>query len=300
MPRPLRVGVQLPEVERQVAFAEHAAIARAAEEIGIDSLWAGDHLLYRDDGREERGPHEVWTLLAGIAAVTERVTIGPLVACTAFHPPTVLAKMAATISDISDGRFILGLGSGWNEQEFNAFGLPFDRRVSRFEEAFAIIRPLAAGERVTLEGRYASADDAVLLPPPAHRIPLLAGVGGPRALAITLPHVDWWNTWYLDYRNTPEGFAVRNREIDEAARAAGRDPASLLRSACVYVRFGGGAGGRPKDEGITPADGEPEALAAHLRALAAAGADEAILVLDPIEEATVRRLAPVLAALDAG
>jgi alkanesulfonate monooxygenase SsuD/methylene tetrahydromethanopterin reductase-like flavin-dependent oxidoreductase (luciferase family) len=298
MPRPLRVGVQLPEVERRVAFAEHAAIARAAEEIGVDSLWAGDHLLYRNDGREERGPSEVWTLLAGIAAVTERVSIGPLVACTAFHPPTVLAKMAATISDISGGRFILGLGSGWNEEEFNAYGLPFDRKVSRFEEAFAIIRPLVAGERVTLDGRFTSAADAILMPPPAHRIPLLAGVGGPRALAITLPHVDWWNTWYLDYGNTPEGFAVRNREIDEAARAAGRDPGSLLRSACVLVQLDGGAGGRPKDEGISVVEGTPAALEAHLRALAEAGADEAILVLDPIEEATVRRLAPALAALD--
>src|ERR1700712_492729 len=119
-------------------------MARAAEECGFASVWVGDHLLYRGDGRPERGPWEAWTMLSALAASTERVMLGPLVACAAFHPPGLIAKMAATIAEVSDGRFVLGLGAGWNAAEFAAFGLPEERRVSRFEESFAIVRGLLA------------------------------------------------------------------------------------------------------------------------------------------------------------
>src|SRR5215813_994329 len=134
MPRTLHVGVQLPEVEREVRWPEYVAMARAAEEVGFDSLWVGDHLLYRGDGRRERGPWDAWTLLAGLAGVTERT--------------------AAAVDELSGGRLVVGLGAGWNETEFRAFGIPFDRRVARFEEAFEIVRRLLAGERVTFAGRY--------------------------------------------------------------------------------------------------------------------------------------------------
>src|SRR3954452_9402831 len=125
-------------------------MARAAEAAGFDSIWMGDHLLYRGDGRGERGPWEAWTLLSALAAVTERVELGPLVACASFHPPGLIAKMAATLAEVSGGRFVLALGAGWNEAEFRAFGIPFDHRVARFEESFTIIRRLLDGERVTL------------------------------------------------------------------------------------------------------------------------------------------------------
>src|SRR5579863_4746379 len=144
--RPLRIGVQLPEVERVVRWPEYAAMARAAEEVGFDSVWVGDHLLYRGDGRPERGPWDAWTLLAGLAAVTEAVTLGPLVACTAFHRPGVLARIAAAVDELAGGRLVVGLGSGWNEEEFRAFGIPFDHRVARFMESFEIIRRLLLGE----------------------------------------------------------------------------------------------------------------------------------------------------------
>src|SRR5207253_4767877 len=190
--RPLRVGIQLPEVEREVRWPEYAALARAAEAAGFDSVWVGDHLLYRGDGRPERGPWDAWTLLAGLAAVTERVALGPLVACTAFHPPGVLARMAAAVDELSGGRLVLGIGAGWNEVEFRAFGIPYDRRVTRFEEAFEIVRRLLAGERVTFSGSFYPVEDAVLLPPPARRGPLMPGADRERMLAAGLPHVDAW------------------------------------------------------------------------------------------------------------
>src|SRR4029079_8724878 len=186
----MRVGIQLPEVERDVRWPEYVAMARAAERAGFDSIWVGDHLLYRGDGRPERGPWEAWTLLAGLAAATERVTIGPLGACAAFHPPAVLAKMAATVDEVSGGRLVVGIGAGWNRTEFDAFGLPYDHRASRFEEGFEIVRRLLGGERVTFHGSYGHVHAAVLLPEPARRPPLMIGSGGERVLSIALPHVD--------------------------------------------------------------------------------------------------------------
>jgi alkanesulfonate monooxygenase SsuD/methylene tetrahydromethanopterin reductase-like flavin-dependent oxidoreductase (luciferase family) len=260
-------------------------MARAAEECGFDSLWVGDHLLYRGGGRPERGPWDCWTTLAALAAITKGVELGPLVACTAFHPPGILARQAAAVDELSGGRLVAAFGAGWNETEFAAFGIPFDQHVSRFEEAFTIIRQLLAGERVTFAGRFHAVEDAVLRPPPARRPKLMVGANKPRILSITLPHVDAWNTWFTHYGNTAEGFARHNAEISEAADRAGRDPATLERSACVLVEAADG-GERPRDVEAVPAS----RLTAHLGALADAGADEAILVLDPITEASIRSI----------
>jgi alkanesulfonate monooxygenase SsuD/methylene tetrahydromethanopterin reductase-like flavin-dependent oxidoreductase (luciferase family) len=295
MPRPLRVGIQLPEVEREVRWPEYAALARAAEEVGFDSVWLGDHMLYRRGDRPERGPWDVWTLLAGLAASTNRVMLGPLVACTAFHPPGVLARMAAAVDEISGGRLVVALGAGWNEVEFRAFGIPFDPHVSRFAEAFEIVRRLLAGERVTFAGRFHQVEDAVLLPPPARRPPLMIGAIGPRMLGLTLPHVDAWNAWYDWYGNTASGFAAKNAEITRAAEQANRDPAEIERSACVLVAFGEPSE-RPAQDDAPPV--RPDAAADHLLALVEAGADEAILVLDPIDERSIREIGPMLAELD--
>ena len=283
--RPLRVGIQLPEVERVVRWPEYAAMARAAEEVGFDSIWVGDHAVYRD-ARGERGPWDVWTQLAALAASTERVTLGPLVAATAFHAPGILARMAASVDEISRGRLVLGIGAGWNETEFRAFGFPYERLVSRFEESFGIVRRLLAGEHVTFGGEFAAVEGAVLLPPPARRIPLMIGANRPRILSIALPHVDAWNTWYTRYGNTVEGFAAHNAWVSEQAERAGRDPAEVERSACVLVRLEGGVDLRA--EHAPPV--EAQDARAHVSALGEAGADEAILVANPITEDAVREL----------
>ena len=272
-------------------------MARAAEEVGFDSIWVGDHLLYRGDGEEERGPWEAWTLLGALATATERVELGPLVACAAFHPPGVIAKMAATLAEVSGGRFVLGLGAGWNQEEFRAYGLPYDHRVSRFEEAFTIIRGMLEGQRVTLDGRFHQADDGVLLPRPTVRPRLMIGSNGPRMLAATLPYVDAWNTWYEDYGNCAEGFAALNERISAAARDAGRNPAEIERSACVLVGLEGSRGERTVTAEVPPLTGSPVQIAATLRELGDAGADEAILVVDPISEHSIRALGEVLALM---
>ena len=271
----MKVGVQLPEVEREVRWPELLRLAQTAEAAGYDSIWLGDHMLYRGDGRPERGPWDAWTMLAALAASTERVRLGPLVAATAFHAPGLTARMAAAIAEISSGRFVLGLGTGWNDAEFRAFGFDTERKVARFEEAFAIIRRLLDGERVTASGGFYEVEDAVLLPPPQHRVPLMVGTTGRRVLAAAGPHVDWWNCWYSWYGNTAEGFAELSARVEGGFR----------RSACVLVSVEGGRGERPLEEDAPPVD--VEGLPAHLSALARAGADEAILVLDPIDESAI-------------
>jgi probable F420-dependent oxidoreductase len=295
--RPLRVGIQLPEVERDVRWPEYLAMARAAEAVGFDSIWVGDHLLYRRGGRET-GPWEAWTLLSALAAVTESVQIGPLVACLSFRPPGILAKTAATMDEISGGRLVLGVGAGWNETEFRAFGLPFEHRVARFEEAFEILRRLLAGDRVTMSGQYWDVKEAVLLPRPTRRPRLMVGSNGRRMLEITLPHVDAWNTWYQPYGNIPEKFAEMNGFVTAATERAGRRPDEVERSACTLIVLDRSAVERPIQDGVVPLEGSMDRIAAGLRDLAEAGADEAILVVSPITERSIRALEEALALLD--
>jgi len=306
MSRPVRVGVQLPEVEREVPWAEYVAMARQAEELGFDSLWLGDHLLYRDPDGTTAGPWEAWTMLAALAAATSRITLGPLVACTAFHNPAVLAKQAATLDEISGGRFVLGLGAGWNETEFRAFGIPFDHRVSRFEEAFTIIRTLLREGSVDFDGRFYQARDCELVPrgPSKGGPPLLIGSSGERMLRITAPHVDGWNAWFADTGNSPDGVPPLRDRVDAACAEVGRDPRAIERSVAVLVQFPGGTGRRAgdtaEDRAAPPVRGTPDEMAAALRRYAAVGIAEVQLVVDPIDQLSLDRLAPVLDLLDAG
>jgi probable F420-dependent oxidoreductase len=302
--RPLKVGVQLPEVEREVRWNEILDMARAIEDLGYDSLWLGEHLLYRWPDREPRGPWEAWAMLAALAAVTNRVELGPLVACTAFHNPAVLAKRADTIDEISGGRLILGLGAGWNETEFRAFGIPFDHRIDRFEEAFTIIRSLLRDGAVDFEGTYYAARDCELLPrgPRPGGPPLMIGSTGPRMLRITMPHVDSWNAWYADTQNSPAGVAALKATVDAACIEVGRDPGEVERTVAVQVQMPGGTGRTMGDTSVTqavkPLDGSLDEMAEELRKYARAGIGHVQLVVDPIFRESIERFAPVLRLLD--
>jgi alkanesulfonate monooxygenase SsuD/methylene tetrahydromethanopterin reductase-like flavin-dependent oxidoreductase (luciferase family) len=304
MTRPLKVGVQLPEVEWVPRWSDLREMARTAEGIGLDSIWVGDHLLYRYEGERSRGPWEAWTQLAAIAAVTERVELGPLVAATSFHNPAMLAKKAATLEEISGGRLILGLGAGWNEAEYTAYGYPFDHRVSRFQEAFTIIRTLLHDGRCDFHGAYYDITDAELVPrgPRPTGPPLMVGSIGERMLAITLPWVQSWNAWFTKFGNSPEGYREIRDKVDAACRAVGREPATLERTVAVLVKIPGVPGGpegysnRPTAEAIS---GEPAVLAAALGAFAAEGIAHVQLVLDPITVDSIAALGPTLALLNA-
>jgi alkanesulfonate monooxygenase SsuD/methylene tetrahydromethanopterin reductase-like flavin-dependent oxidoreductase (luciferase family) len=303
MARPLKIGVQLPEVEREVRWPELRRMAETAERIGLDSIWVGDHLLYRGDGRPTRGPWEAWSLLAALAVVTDRVEIGPLVAATSFHNPAMLAKKAATVDELSGGRLVLGLGAGWNEAEYRAFGYPFDHRVSRFEEAFTIVRTLLRTGTCDFRGTYYAVDGAELLPrgPRPDGPPLMVGSIGERMLGITLPHVAAWNAWFTWFGNDVDGYRQLHARIDDACRTVGRDPATLERTVALFVGFPGAIGRqlgdleRPDVEHIP---GDPSILAPTLRAFAAAGVGHVQLVLDPITIESVAALEATLVEID--
>jgi len=304
--RPLGVGIQLPEVEREVRWPELRAIARTAEQAGFDSVWFGDHLLYRYADGETRGPWEAWTTLAGLAEATERVTLGPLVAATAFHSPFMLAKQAATVDEISGGRLVLGLGAGWNPVEFAALGAPFDHRISRFEEAFTIVHELLAHGTIDFEGEFFTARDAELLPRPARPggPPILIGSSGPRMLRATVPYVAAWNAWYADTGNAPAGVGALRDVVDGACLDVGRVPSDVERTVAVLVRMPGGTGRVMGDTSekmsVAPLTGTAEHLAEELREYARQGIGHVQLVVDPITEASVAALAPVLELLDRG
>lgn len=296
----MKIGVQLPEVERPVSWSEIKDIARVAEEGGLDSLWVGDHLLYQDESGT-RGPWEAWSLLAALGEATERVKLGPLVAATSFHSPAMIAKKAATVDEISGGRLILGLGAGWNRVEYEAYGFPYDRRVSRFEEALTVIATLIREGRIDFEGRFYTLRGMELVPGARPDMRLMVGSNGPRMLRIALPVVDMWNTWYASYHNDPDRLVRLMGEVDDACRDVGLHPAEISRSAAVYVQLPGGTGRRPGDpaarEASPPITGSREQIADGLASFHRIGVHHLQVVLDPIDAASVAELAETVALL---
>jgi len=296
----LKIGLQLPEVEYVASWRQHLDMALLAERCGFDSLWLGDHLLYSNPNEPSRGPWECLTMLSALAAVTNTIELGPLVLATSFRNPGLTAKIAETIDEISGGRFILGLGAGWNRGEYDAFGFPFDRRFARFAEAFQVIRVLIREGSVDFDGEFYSARNCELIPrgPRAGSIPLMIGSTGDRMLGLTLPHVDLWNIWYADFGNTVEGLKPHLDRLDAICREVGRDPAEVGRTAAVLVTAPGGsfrtsgAAGKRHTPGIS---GQPEEIADQLLAFRAAGICHIQIVLDPITPEAIDWLAPAIA-----
>lgn len=265
----MKVGMVLPMNESDGPGASSwprvRQLARFAETGGLDSVWVYDHMIFRLPGEDEDGIHEAWTLLTAVAAATERVELGTIVLGTGFRPPALLAKMAATLDEVANGRLILGLGTGWHEPEYAAFGYPFDHRAGRFEEALTVIGPLIHGERVTFHGRWHDVDDAVLIPPPPRptrlpgRIPILIAARGQRVLRLVARHADAWNAAWFGFPN--ERFAQRRADLVAACEAENRDPGTLEVTVGLTLDAERGAGGRP---------GAPDALPAVVDDLARA------------------------------
>ncbi|HEV7809485.1 MAG TPA: LLM class flavin-dependent oxidoreductase [Candidatus Limnocylindrales bacterium] len=274
----MKVGIALPQSDDEGtggSWRDILALARLAEDGGVDSLWVSDHFFYRPKGGgvgSEIGSHEAWTLLTALAATTTRVELGTLVLATSFRPAGLLAKMAATADDVAAGRLILGLGCGWHEPEYEAFGYPFDHRVSRFEEALRIIVPLVRGERVTLDGTWTSVREAVILPPPVRPdLPILIAATGKRMLALTARFADQWQTAWFGLPD--ERYRRRHDELLGACEDEGRDPASLAVTVGVSVEE------RPDAAVALPL--EAAAISEALGAWDQEGADHVQLAINP-------------------
>ncbi len=270
------------------AYNELRAIAQAAEAGGLDSIWLFDHLLFRSDDTPTVGIWECWTMLSALAEATERVELGTLVLCNPFRNPALLAKMAHTLDEISNGRVILGVGAGWHKPEFDAFGYSFERRVDRFEEALQIMTPLLRGESVDFDGTHYQVQDCVITPlgPRSQGIPLLVGAFRPRMLRLVARYADQWNTAWL---GNAHGLAERIDLIHAACEEEGRDPATLAVTVGVQVVFPDL--GEVDSWAKEPLSGTTEELAHAFHDYEKAGANHLIISLSPFCMSAVEHLA---------
>lgn len=280
------------EGNRKRPYDAIRAVAQQAEADGFDSIWLADHLFYRDPGEPTHGMWEAWTILAALAEATHRVEIGTLVLCNSLRNPAVLAKMATAADEVSDGRLILGVGAGWNEPEYKAFGIPYDHRVDRFSEALQILRPMLRDGRVDFAGRYYQARDCEDLPrgPRPLGPPLLVGGEGPRLLRLTAQHADLWNTGYM---GEPETMAGPLARIEAACHAAGRDPATLGVTAFIGLWFPDLQANRPKLSGQL-LTGSPAQIAAAMHGYAELGVRHIMFQLVPYSAPARERLTEAL------
>lgn len=296
----MKIGLVIPLAQDEqgtaLAWDEIEARAIQAETTGYDSVWIYDHLFHRFEGHPTVGFHECWTMLSALAAVTERVEIGTTVLCAGFRNPALLAKMATTLDTVSGGRLILGIGAGWHEPEFDGFGVPFDHRASRFEEAMQILRPLLREGKTTFHGRYYDAEQCEIVPRGPRRSgpPLLVGAFGPRMMRLTARYADQWT---IDWLGPEQRVRDQLDNVREACRLEGRDPATLTITGGVTVAYPG-LGDLPgwmsmPDSYLT---GDAEELGRQLAAYGDLGVDHLITNLYPFTEASVARYAEAIEA----
>jgi probable F420-dependent oxidoreductase len=292
----VKIGVVVPADEADGGgsmppWSRTRAFALAAEQHGLDSLWMYDHLFEGpDDDGKIQGLHEAWTLVSALAAVTTRVEIGTIVLCTSFRSPGLTAKMAVAADAVSEGRLILGLGAGWHDPEYRAFGIPLDHRAARFEETLQILVPLLRGETVTFSGRFHRTEGALLAPPPDRHIPVLIASRRPRMLRLTARYADAWNTaWF----GAPDDrLQERFADLDRALEAEGRDPREVARTVGIFA-----VDRRLPSENEGPAipfGDSVDELTSALDAYEALGVEHLIVVLQPMTEASIERLAAAI------
>ena len=263
----MRIGVTLPldqddtEDGHAPTFAETLGYARQAEAFGLDSIWVFDHLLFRSAGEPDGAVRESWTTLSALATVVPRVELGALVMCASFRNPGLMAKMAATLDDLSGGRLVLGLGSGWHEPEYDAFGFPFDHRVGRFADDLEITTRLLRKERFSFDGRWRQMDEVVLVPPPDRAVPVLVAAKGPRMLRLTATWADAWNVAW--FSAVDDRLRAQLAALDEACREVDREPTTLRRT----------VGLRLDDDEVA----DPDRLASVFDGLVEVGIDDAII-----------------------
>jgi probable F420-dependent oxidoreductase len=281
--RDMQMGLFLPLTRRfglptDPRFTDIKRLALEAEQLGFDSLWFGDHFIDPErEGEPPTGWWEMWSMLTAIAAVTERIQIGAFVSCLLFRNPGITAKQAEAVDEVSGGRFTLGLGAGWNEADFSAFGLPFDKRVSRFEEGLNIISSLLRTGAAEFQGTYYQATNAINAPRgprgPEGGPPIMIGGQGPRMLDLVARYADIWDS---DFVAGPAALAPMLAKVDQACIAAGRDPATLIRSSAIHCEFAGAVG----HWNIATA-GNPQAIAEQIDGIRELGVRQLVVSFDP-------------------
>lgn len=257
------------------------ATARHAEATGWDGVWVADHFMGNEPGPypAEVPTLEAGSLVAALAAAVERVRIGTLVYGNTYRHPAVLANMAATVDHVSAGRFVLGIGAGWQINEHEQYGIelpPVRGRVERFEEAIQIVRSLLREPTTTFSGAHYRLTDALCEPKPVQdRLPILVGCRGDRMLGIVARFADEWNTWGL-----PDHIAERSAMLTRCCEKAGRDADTIARTGQALLFFVDDEAEAERLADALPRPvmaGTPERLRDVLAAYAEAGLDELII-----------------------
>ena len=226
-----RVGVFLP-----LAGLDWSALrerARLVERLGYESLWLDDHFWFPT--RPDEAHLDALTALTGLAVATERLVLGPLVLCQSYRSPALLAKMAASLAQISGERLVLGLGAGWMEEEYRAYGYPFPgpgTRLAQLEETVQIVRRMLSDTRATFAGRHYRVADAPQLPKPA-RLPIMLGGASERLLRLVARHADCWNSPNPAWKE----LAAKRARLAELCTEVGRDPSEVEVSEQVMVEL---------------------------------------------------------------
>jgi alkanesulfonate monooxygenase SsuD/methylene tetrahydromethanopterin reductase-like flavin-dependent oxidoreductase (luciferase family) len=306
----LRVGLDILPAERAMdgqtpGWSDLMDLACAAEDVGFGSIWVPDHFIFPVSPDEQCGTWECWSLLTALAVATSRIEIGSLVLGSGYRNPALLAKMADTVDEISGGRLILGLGSGWLESEYRAFGYPYDNLVSRFEEAVQIIRGLLKTGEIDFSGRFYQARNCELRPrgPRPDGPPIMIGSRSPRMHQLAARYGDWWNG---SWTTSAEQFRPKMDEIEDACRAVERDPMTLVRTAGVIVFLPADSTQSPPNAfweamkrmgGADPLTGSPEEITSELLKYHAQGVEHIQLIVHPMTASSVHRLAPMLEAI---
>jgi alkanesulfonate monooxygenase SsuD/methylene tetrahydromethanopterin reductase-like flavin-dependent oxidoreductase (luciferase family) len=294
------LGLVLPLIERPdgggpVGFAEIVEMARSAEQLGFDTVWLADELVYRFDS----GPLGWWeclTMAGAVAARTTSVHVGTWVVAARRRDPGLVAKAADTLDEISAGRFVLGLGAGSRAGTVE-FGFPEDRPIARYEDFLDVLLPLLRDGTATVEGRFHRVDGAELRPrgPRAGRIPLMLGAHGQRTMRTAVEHADIWSG-YATESSQPEAFTALLALVDRTCEEQDRDPASLERSLGLDVEPGGGGLAASLGWG-DPVCGSTDRIVDTLARFGELGVTRVEVVPWPWTSATLDALAPVLESL---
>jgi len=275
-------------------------MAVRAEEMGFDTVWTADELLWRPPDATEGGTGwwESIAVTGAVAAATSRVKVGTWILSALHRNPGISAKAVETLDEISGGRFVLGLGSGHAGNQGRMFGLPEDRVYSRFEEALEIIIPLLRQGRADFEGRFHAARGLEQRPvgPRPGRIPIMIGAGGSKMIRLAARHADIWS-WYVNERSEVAEFEPRLRELEAACVEVGRDPATIGRSAGILVEPTSVGGAETL---AVPVRGSSSEIADGIRSFHAAGFTQVEVMLWPATMDALDAMAPVLEDIDGG
>lgn len=300
----LELGLALPMLEEpesgdKPSWGRVKSMAQTAEASGFDTVWIPDELLWRvPDWAGPRGWWEGVAMAGAVAASTSTVGVGTWVLSALHRNPGLTVKVAETLDEISNGRFLFGFGAGHSGDQGATFGYPEDLTISRYEEALSIVVPALRGDSVSFDGQFHSSKDLLVSPrgPRGGQIPLMLAGHGPRTMRLAAAHADIWSGFATE-SSLPEWFVPMLKQLDEACADVDRDPDSLERSIGVVVEPGTRVSAEAAGFGV-PISGSADEMADTLSRFGELGVDRVEIIPWPGNEETLAGIEPAIRQLN--